>query len=152
MTKTLPPIEELVLHRDTMLLIDSLVDKTDTHATAELRISESSTFFRKGKGVPAYVGLEYMAQTVAAFDGAQQVENAAEPSIGFLLGSRRYLSDRDYFGSGDHLLVDVEMVFNDGNMASFDCSINVNGEPAVSATLNVYRPGPGEFPPMEKPL
>lgn len=150
MMKKLPPIEDLILHRDTMLLIDGLLDQTETHATAELRIDEGSTFFRKGKGVPAYVGLEYMAQTVAAFDGAKQLKSAAEPSIGFLLGTRRYRSDLDYFRPGDHLLVDVEMIFSDGAMASFECSIRVNGTTAVTATLNVYRPGPGEFPSAEK--
>lgn len=149
MSQVLPDIEKLVPHRGTMLLIDRLVEATDDRALGEVCITETSCFYRDGQGVPAYVGIEYMAQTVAAYDGAKRLRTGAAPEIGFLLGTRRYAADRDYFRAGDRLSIKAEMVFNDGGMASFDCTISVNGVPSVTATLNVFRPEAGEAMPRE---
>lgn len=140
MSSPLPMITSLVPHRDSMLLIDRLIEASDDHALGEVRISEDSNFFRPGFGVPAYVGIEYMAQTVAAYDGAQRLKSGASPAIGFLLGTRRFASDRPYFRDQDLLTIRADKVFFDGGMASFDCLISVNGVPGITATLNVYRP------------
>lgn len=128
-----------------MLLIDRLVEASDSHAIGEVLVSEDSSFYRHGRGVPAYVGLEYMAQTVAAFDGARRVETGEPPAIGFLLGTRRYKAERNYFEAGELLSVRAKMVFSENGMASFDCAISVKGEPRVSAMLNVYRPEDGAY-------
>ncbi len=126
-----------------MLLIDRLIEASDVHAVAEVRISERSNFYRAGAGVPAYVGLEYMAQTVAAYDGAHRAVTGEPPAMGFLLGTRRYHADRDYFAAGALLSIRVEMVFSENGMASFDCRIGIDGVPCVTATLSVYRPEDG---------
>jgi predicted hotdog family 3-hydroxylacyl-ACP dehydratase len=138
-----PAIEELIRHRGPMLLIDRLTEASERHAVAEVRISERSSFYRAGKGVPAYVGLEYMAQTVAAYDGALRAVTGEPPAVGFLLGTRRYAADRDYFAEGALLSIRVEMVFSENGMASFDCSISADGVSSVTATLSVYRPEDG---------
>lgn len=151
MTQPLPDIENLVPHSGSMRLIDRLVEASDMHAVGEVLISEASNFYAEGRGVPAYVGLEYMAQTVAAYDGAKRLATGEAPAIGFLLGTRRYAADRSYFVPGDLLSIRIDMVFNDGGMASFDCGISVNGIPSVAATLNVFRPQPGESIPTETP-
>ncbi len=139
------PIDELVRHRGQMLLIDRLVEASAGHAVGEVTITSSSSFFRAGRGVPAYVGLEYMAQTVAAFDGARRVQSGEPPAIGFLLGTRRYVSKVKYFLADTLLSVHVNMVFSEGGMASFECVISAFGEELVTASLNVYRPEGGEF-------
>lgn len=143
MSQASSDIEHLVRHRGPMLLIERLVEASDRHAVGEVRVTEHSSFYRPGRGVPAYVGLEYMAQTVAAFDGARRVETGEPPAIGFLLGTRRYKSERNYFEAGELLSIRVEMVFSENGMASFDCGISVEGEPCVVASLNVYRPEDG---------
>ncbi len=145
MTRSLPPVEALVRHSGTMLLIDRLVEASATHAVSEVEISESSTFYREGVGVPAYVGLEYMAQTIAAYDGALRAESGTPPAIGFLLGTRRYNSARGHFASGETLRVRVDMTFNENGMAAFDGTIRIGGEECVAATINVYRPEDGSF-------
>lgn len=139
------PIEELVRHRGQMLLLDRLVEASASHAVGEVAITSESSFFRVGRGVPAYVGLEYMAQTVAAFDGARRLQSGEPPAIGFLLGTRRYVSKAKYFLADTLLLVHVNMVFSEGGMASFECVISGFGEELVTASLNVYRPESGEF-------
>ncbi|MDO8423904.1 MAG: hypothetical protein Q7S99_17265 [Parvibaculum sp.] len=139
------PVEELVRHRGQMLLIDRLIEASASHAVGEVTITPGSSFFRAGRGVPAYAGLEYMAQTVAAFDGAQRLESGEPPAIGFLLGTRRYASKVKYFLADTRLSVHVTMVFSEGGMASFECVISSFGEELVTASLNVYRPENGEF-------
>jgi predicted hotdog family 3-hydroxylacyl-ACP dehydratase len=144
-----PPIENLIRHRGPMLLIDRLIEASDVHALAEVRISEQSSFYRPGSGVPAYVGLEYMAQTVAAYDGARRALSNEPPAVGFLLGTRRYAAEIDYFKAGAVLSVRVDMVFSENGMASFDCGIRADGVPCVTATLSVYRPEDGGASLME---
>lgn len=149
-TPTHADVEELVRHRATMLLIDRVLDVSERHVVAEVLISERSVFYRMGHGVPAYVGIEYMAQTVAAYDGAQHLATGEPPAIGFLLGTRRYEADRSYFQAGDLLVIRAEMKFNEGGMASFDCTIDVGGVTCVTAALSVYRPDNEAAAAMEK--
>lgn len=150
MTQRHADIEGLVRHRATMLLIDRVIDVSERHVMAEVQISERSVFYRMGYGVPAYVGIEYMAQTVAAYDGAQRLATGVPPAIGFLLGTRRYQADRSYFRAGDVLVIRAEMTFNEGGMASFDCAIDVGGVTCVTAALSVYRPDGETAVSMEK--
>jgi predicted hotdog family 3-hydroxylacyl-ACP dehydratase len=145
MSETLPDIEGLVRHRRQMLLVDRLLEASETHAVGEVAISEASGFFRPGRGVPAYVGLEYMAQTVAAFDGARRIKSGEPPAIGFLLGTRRYASKVKYFLADTTLTIRADMVFSESGMAAFDCAIEAFGEEIVTASLNVYRPENGAF-------
>ncbi|MES1991332.1 MAG: 3-hydroxydecanoyl-ACP dehydratase [Pseudomonadota bacterium] len=128
-----------------MLLIDRIVEAGPSHVVGEVLISDASPFFRKGHGVPAYVGIEYMAQTVAGFDGARRALTGEPPAIGFLLGTRRYISNVRYFLAGSHLTVRADMVFNENGMAVFDCVISVLGEELVKASLSVYRPENGQM-------
>ena len=56
-----------------------------------------STFFVKEKGVPAWIGIEYMGQTAALIAGYQQQRGLTGPHLGFLLGTRRYASRTEWF-------------------------------------------------------
>ncbi|HEY4345646.1 MAG TPA: hypothetical protein VGN05_14960 [Parvibaculum sp.] len=145
MSQALPDIEALIRHRGTMLLIDRLIEASETHAVGEVLIAASSSFHRPGRGVPAYVGLEYMAQTVAAFDGARRLATGEMPGVGFLLGTRRYKAEKSYFQPGEILLIRADMVFSENGMASFDCRISISSETCVTAMLNVYRPEDGAY-------
>ena len=95
--------------------------------------------------MPAYVGLEYMAQTIAAYDGVERRRTGAPPEIGFLLGTRRYNAARPWFEAGETLRIRVDMTFNDSGMAAFDGVIIVANEERARASINVYRPESGGF-------
>jgi predicted hotdog family 3-hydroxylacyl-ACP dehydratase len=140
---TLPAAGELVRHSGTMLLIGRLTEASETHAVSEVAIDEGSTFYREGRGVPAYVGLEYMAQTIAAYDGVERRRTGKPPEIGFLLGTRRFEASRPWFEAGETLRIRVDMTFNDNGMAAFDGVITVANEERARASINVYRPESG---------
>ena len=133
-------LDELIAHRAPMRLVDRIVDISETHAVAETDIGPDNLFFSKDRDVPAYVGLEMMAQTIAAIDGMIRRNAGQPPKIGFLLGCRRYSATRATFVENDLLTTFATMVFTDGSMFSFDCRIEQAGEEIANASLNVYAP------------
>lgn len=146
-TIAMPAIEDLVPHAAPMLLIDRVCDAGPNHLQAEVEINETSMFYEKGHGVPTYVGIEYIAQTVAAYAGwrSKQSEPDASPAIGYLLGTRKMTLTRDWFESGTRLDIYVENIFEDGEMGVFKGEIHARGgdgdDVIVAAQINVYQPG-----------
>src|SRR5262249_45980544 len=62
------PIGELLRHGPEMTLIDRLVSYDQQKSVAAVEIGPASRFF-DGDGVPGWVGIEYMAQAIAAHVG-----------------------------------------------------------------------------------
>ncbi len=137
----IPRIERLVPHRAPMLLIDRIVEAAEDTVTAEARVDPHCVFAVGDKGVPSYVGLEMMAQTVCAYDGLRRFEEGLPPPLGFLLGCRRYTVRRPYLAPGAVLTITARMLLHDGDMASFECSIRDDDTTNFAeGSLNVYRP------------
>lgn len=61
-------IARVVPHRGTMRMVDRLVDWDEDTVVVELRVPDEGPFSH-AEGVPAWVGIEYMAQTIAAWAG-----------------------------------------------------------------------------------
>lgn len=140
-TPCIPDIERLVPHRAPMLLIDRIVAATDDDVTAEARVDAAAIFAVEGEGVPSYVGLEMMAQTVCAYDGFQRFNERPSPLVGFLLGCRKYTVRQPFLAPGAVLTITARVLLHHGEMASFACRIR-DGDTAdfAEASLNVYRP------------
>src|SRR5437870_2301414 len=97
-------IEDLVPHSGSMLLLDAVLDATAESLRAQVTIRPDSMFCG-AEGVGAWVGIEYMAQAVAAHAGHLGLENKEPVRIGFLLGSRRYEATCPSFSIGSVLQV-----------------------------------------------
>ncbi|GGO65896.1 MULTISPECIES: ApeP family dehydratase [Bowmanella] len=135
-------IEDLIPHRPPMVLIDAMVAYDEQHAKCRVCIHPQVNFFDSAlNGVPAHVGMEYMAQTIAAFAGAQ-ARDAGEPiSVGFLLGSRKYECLHSHFANGTELLVSVEQLHREASgLGVFDCRIEAAGMVLAQAKINVFQP------------
>ncbi len=149
-TDGFPAIEKLVPHAQPMLLIDRILAADDTSLKAEVGIDENSLFYDTENGVPAYVGIEYIAQAVSAYSGWRAWEASktgkSEPRIGYLLGTRKMTLHDAFFKAGDHLTIDVENIFEDGEMGVFDGTVCQNGQIIVSARINVYQPKAEQTP------
>lgn len=136
-----PPIEDLVPHASTMLLIDRVVAAEGERVVSELTIRPDNIFFQRGRGVPAYVGFEFMAQTISAYDGLRRRRSGNKPAIGLLLGCRKYAAARPFFVEGESLTVESISLLGEEGMASFDCRIfEAGGGEVATAVINVYRP------------
>jgi len=133
------PIADLLPHAPPMVLLDRVEAYQDDFIHTSLTIKESSAFFETD-GVPAYIALEYMAQTVAAWNGLMSRQQGENPRVGFLLGARRLTLDVPVFKLGEQLHVYAQANYMDGEMAAFDCWIEINGVRVVQAGLNVFQP------------
>ncbi|MCL1075765.1 hotdog family protein [Shewanella dokdonensis] len=135
-------IADFLAHRPPMILIDSIEQYSDNSLLTNINIHEQSPFFELALGrVPNYVGIEYMAQSIAALAGVE-AELRREPiRVGFLLGSRKLQLHCDGFFSGQQYQTSVRRLYQEeSGLAVFDCQILHHGEVIASANVNVFQP------------
>ena len=132
-------VSELLPHTKAMMLIDEAIAAGEGWVEAGVRIGEDSLLYEPGSGVPAWVGMEFMAQAVAMYSGILAKQAGEEIKIGLLLGTRRYEAMTDYFPLGVYLRIHAREEWQDGQMAVFDCRIE-NETLLAKARVNVYQP------------
>lgn len=136
---TYPNIHELLPHDTPMVLLDRIEEIRNNGLTASVSITPQSLFAEKS-GVPAWVGLEYMGQAIAAYAGACARRDGEPVRIGFLVSTRRYEPGCAYFPLGTQLTISVESITDGSNgLRVFACSMRGPGIAAAS-NLNVYMP------------
>ena len=137
------PIENYVPHRGAMLLIDRLLAADEESAVAEVTVPRDGLFLQD-EGMPAWVGLEYMAQTVAAWAGWSATQAGKPVKLGFLLGTRKFEAGVDFFVPDERLTVHVhcELVGENG-LGMFDCTIRAEEQVRATARISVYEPEDG---------
>ncbi len=137
-------VEELVPHRGVMSLLSSIDDYGADWLRASLTVGRESSFADE-RGVPAWVGIEYMAQAASAFGAIEQVQRGETPSIGLLIGSRYYRCMQEYIPFGTRLSVLVKIAMRDAeDFAAYECALRSvdEGEEQLIAdcTLKAFRP------------
>ncbi len=132
-------IRDLLPHDQPMILLDGIDEVSEHGLTARVDIGPQSLFAEQ-QGVPAWVGLEYMGQAIAAYAGVRARRTGTPVQIGFLVSTRRYLPGCAYFPPGVRLTVAVEAITEgDTGLQVFECRIRGPGIDA-RAKLNVYLP------------
>ena len=129
-------------HREPMILIDRILAYCDDNLLSETVISPSSAYFDAAtQQVPNYVGIEYMAQTIAALAGVEAKANNLPICIGFLLGSRKLEMHINGFELGASYFTRVTRLYQeDTGLAVFDCQILHKDQVVASANVNVFQP------------
>ena len=136
-------VAELVPHSGKMSLLDNITAYGDDWLKAEVQITEQSMFVDQ-KGVPAWLGLEYLAQAIGAFAGLQERRLGKKPKLGFLVGTRKYECSEEYFLLGQVLTLKVEREMEtEAGLNVFQCFLTGQGVEA-SARLNVFQPDDAE--------
>ncbi len=132
-------VDDLVPHSRPMLLVDEMLDHSDESVVCALVVRSGGLFGSNGK-IPAAIGLEYMAQTVAVFSGERARKRNEKPRLGFLLGTRKFSTNVAEFSCGMSLTVRAEQAIQSSDgMAAFYCVLE--GENVwQTATLTVYEP------------
>lgn len=135
-------VAELLPHDHPMILLDRLLDwNPEGQVTAQVTVGPETPFLDPGKGVPAHVGLEWMAQCCGLYAGLTSKSQGGPIRMGFLLGTRRFKSSQAWFAEGDCLTVAVSLILLEDGMAVFDCRIRQADETEVaSAQLTLYQP------------
>lgn len=139
---SLPDIRSLLPHSGQMVLLDRVTAVDADTLCAEVELGPGSLFC-DGVAAGSWVGIEYMAQAVAAHAGYLAQRRGEPVRIGFLLGTRRYECNRPRFIAGSVLCVHVRLTLQgDNGLAAYECVITGAGPGAVSAsaTVTVFQP------------
>jgi len=131
-----PPIEELLPHRYGMLLGERVVSWDAASATVSASPSAEGWYAEAG-GMPSRLGIELMAQAIAAHVSIVAWSKGEPPKKGVLLGARAYRATQPYFAVGSELIVKATRAFSDETgMGAYDCTI----ENAAKARILVFEP------------
>ncbi|AOY01450.1 hotdog family protein [Jeongeupia sp. USM3] len=134
------PINDYLPHSGRMVLLDRVVSAAPDTLTAATTIRADSPFC-DGLEVGGWVGVEYMAQTIAALAGFEARARGDAVSVGFLVGTRRYDSEVPAFRVGQTLTVTARREFQaDNGVAVMDCTIAIDGKTVARAQLSAYQP------------
>ncbi len=134
------PVGEVVPHRGAMLLLDRLLAHDEDSITVEAVVREDN-LFAAAEGVPIWVGIEYMAQAIAAWAGCRARQVNEPVKLGFLLGTRRFECVGGYFRFGQRLHVEARREFSaDNGMGMFACRILADALEVATANVLVYEP------------
>jgi len=141
MPRAYPPIETLVPHAGPMRLIGDVIDHRPERTRCRVEVDRSRLFQRDDGTVPAWVGIEYLAQCVAAHGGlvAHGLGLPARP--GLFLGSRSVELHVESFESGATLCAEAQHLRGDLGLVSFACRLTRDAgdvDALVEGNLNVY--------------
>ncbi|HYM33836.1 MAG TPA: hypothetical protein VET48_00500, partial [Steroidobacteraceae bacterium] len=124
-----------------MMLLDELLDYDAEHVNCSVTIRPDTLFCESKRGVPSWVGIEYMAQTASAYSGILDAFANRPASICLLLGTRRYQAEKPYFPVGARLRISAELVLRDeSDLAAFDCMIDDGDTVIARGDIKAYRP------------
>lgn len=136
-----PSLDDVLTHQAPMRLLDELIEVGSKHVHCRVTASADCLFYDPAiNAIPGWIGIEFMAQTVAAWSGFHAWQQSMPPSIGFLLGSRRYQTDIAHFNLGDIIDVHAEHLLENNGIAVFMCRIKLQGKIVASAQLNAFIP------------
>ncbi|MBA2078843.1 hotdog family protein [Rhodanobacter sp. PCA2] len=134
------PIAELLPHAGEMILLDAVLEHGPDHALCSRRIPADGLFHDAGGRLPAWMGVELMAQAIAAWAGCRAKIEGEPVRLGFLLGTRHYTCNVAAFAPGSELRIEAHRDFHDdGGMGVFACRIEAPGVLA-EARLTVFSP------------
>ncbi len=134
------PLAELIPHAGDMILIDQVLSFDEEQIHTRATVKPGGLFNRPDGSLPAWVGIELMAQSVAAYAGCHARRKGEPVALGFLLGTRKFECNVEHFPAGAELSIQgLRSLEDDNGMGVFECHLRGDGFHA-SARLNVFRP------------
>ncbi len=134
---TFPPAAELLPHAGQAVLIAAILDSSPIHVTVRARLEEDHPFHVAGHGIPVWVGMEMMAQAIAAHASLTSHANGDAPRRGMLLGTRHYDGRVPWLPANADLTVRAARSFGreGGGMGACDCRIEHADRLLAEATI-----------------
>ena len=119
----LPPVTEILPHTGSAVLLDAVLEHNEKLTICSADPARATAFALSDGTIPAWVGLELLAQAVAAHAGLEARARGGSQSLGLLLGSRRMAIHADALPPGRRLLVRVEHRLGREGAVSFACCL-----------------------------
>ncbi len=134
------PLDAWLPHRGRMRLIDS-VEHCDADAITCTAVVRPDGLFGGVDGMPAWIGVELMAQAAAAWSGARARDGGGGPRVGYLVSARRYEAHVPAFVCGATLVVNARCAMaGDNGLRLFDCTIAQADRVLAAGRIGVYEP------------
>lgn len=150
------PVGDYLPHRAPMLLLDRVIQVTEDSVICAVSINASGVlapFLTPQGELPAWFGVEIMAQTVGVWSGyhaRQRGDSDIRP--GMLLGGRGYRANHPTFASNSTLHIEMRLLMRDDKLGSFEGEIRCNVAMLASGRLNTYQPDEQELHQLQQGL
>jgi predicted hotdog family 3-hydroxylacyl-ACP dehydratase len=136
-----PQVTELLPHRGAMLLLERVSAFDAKRICVECTPRRGAWYADARGNMPAWIGIELMAQAIAAHTGLLKRSEGKPMAPGVLLGTRSFDATQPDFTAGQVLRVTAALSFRDeSGLAAYDCSIEAGDATLASATLKVFEP------------
>ncbi len=124
-SKLFNSVSDLLPHRGEMILLDRIESWGKDYLEATVLHHDGNLFSDLDGNVPAWVGLEYMAQAICALAGIRALKKGEPVRIGLLLGTRKYEARETHFRRDSKITIRVKQIYMDeNNLAAFNCTIH----------------------------
>lgn len=116
--------DQLITHRGTMSLLDSIDDWGPDWIECSVLHRPDCSFSNADGSVPSWVGLEYMCQAVAALEGTQRLAKNIRISMGFVIGTKRLDAKVAFFSQNQRVSIRIdEEMKNTTSLGVYACKI-----------------------------
>lgn len=133
--------QDYLFHRSPMLLIEHIETIAPESVTCSVALNSAQLApFLEPQGLPAYFGIELMAQTVGIWSGYQdKCAGRAAAQGGLILSVRAFEAQQPYIlGPQDvPLIITMQKLMQDRNYASFEGSISQNEHTVATGRLSL---------------
>lgn len=135
-----PPVATLVPQSGPMCLLGRILAHDPTRTVASVDPARSALLAAPDGSVPVFVGLEYLAQCVAAHGGLAARARGGTLRPGLFLGARRVSFGVQHFARDREFVVEVRHHRGERGLVAFDGTVREarGGPPLVQGRLNVY--------------
>jgi predicted hotdog family 3-hydroxylacyl-ACP dehydratase len=132
---------DLLAHGPGFVLLDRLSACDAQSARCDVEIRPGIPFYETDAGVPGWVGVEYMAQTIGVHAGWLRLQRGLGIVPGLLLGTRSYDCETGYFAHGTRLCVVVELLVTDASgIGVYRCTIDDGDTVCATADIKAFQP------------
>jgi len=136
-----PPVDDVLPHRGTMRLVDEIVACSDDAVAVLCRVDRHAWYADAQGAMPAWLGIELMAQAIAAHVGLIAMRAGGRARPGVLLGASRYEAHAPSFAPGARLRIEAtEVLKSEQGHGAYECTIASDDRCLAQAVVKVFQP------------
>jgi len=132
-------LQTLIPHTGKMLLLDRVIDYDIEHSIrAEYNVTKDCIFYDPVlDGVPAWVGFEFIAQTVSVLTGIRKRAKGEKPTMGFILSIPFMKMEIPLFKNGSAVEIRVKENDSTNMIYTFEGEALLENRKAIEGRLMV---------------